>query len=502
MKKFILIFLSIISFAWRVDAQVNSVATTYANTITTADLKDRLTIIASDALEGRNTGSRGQKMAAAFISDHFRQLGLTAPINHSYYQPVNLYSSSPEEVFIKAGGNTFQNYKEVIYLGNTDSQGEKQMDVVFVGKGAEEDYKNLSFKGKAVLIYHDPLSDFNMSELPEISKRAHQKGAAMILYTSDFKREKFLQLGVNLQNYLNAEEWSLEKPTDTLLDSGSFLVMKEVAEKILNTTFSSLNTAAKSSAAVAKVKPGKINFKVGMKTATLASENVFGYLEGTDRKDEVVIITAHYDHVGKGEGEGDVIYNGADDDGSGTVAVMELAEAFAEAKKNGNGPRRSMLFMTVTAEELGLFGSEYYVTHPVYPLKQTVANLNIDMIGRSDNPYEGKSDYVYVIGSDKLSQELHKINEQANQQYTKLVFDYVYNDEAHPNRLYYRSDHWNFAKNNIPIIFYFDGIHNDYHQVTDEVSKINFELLAKRTKLIFYTAWEIANREKRLVLDR
>jgi Zn-dependent M28 family amino/carboxypeptidase len=278
--------------------------------------------------------------------------------------------------------------------------------------------------------------------------------------------------------------------------------MKEVAEKILNTPFSSLITTAKSSAAIAKVKPGKINFKVVMKTSILESENVLGYLEGTDKKDELVIITAHYDHVGIGEGEGDVIYNGADDDGSGTVAVMELAEAFAEAKRNGKGPRRSMLFMTVTAEELGLFGSEYYVTHPVYPLAKTVANLNIDMIGRSDNQYEGKSDYVYVIGSDKLSKELHTINEQANQQHTKLVFDYTYNDEAHPDRLYYRSDHWNFAKNNIPIIFYFDGIHNDYHQVTDEVSKINFDILAKRTKLVFHTAWEIANREKRLVLDR
>lgn len=501
MKKLILVFLSTLLFVWRVDAQVTS-ATTYANTITTEDLRDRLTIIASDALEGRNTGSRGQKMAAAFISDHFRQLGLTAPVNNSYYQPVNLYASFPEEVFLKVGVTTFQNYKEVIYLGSTDSKGEKQLDVVFAGKGTEEDYKNLAVKGKAVLIYHEALSDFNMSELPTLSQLAHEKGAAMILYTADFNREKFLQLGSNLENYLNAEEWSLEKPAPAALDSGSFLVMKEVAEKILNMNFSAVMAAAKSSASTAKVKPGKMNFKVVMKTSTLASENVLGYLEGTDKKDELVIITAHYDHVGKGEGEGDVIYNGADDDGSGTVAVMELAEAFAEAKKNGKGPRRSILFMTMTGEELGLFGSEYYVTHPVYPLTQTVANLNIDMIGRSDNSYEDKSDYVYVIGSDKLSQELHTINEQANQAYTKLVLDYVYNDEAHPERLYYRSDHWNFAKNNIPIIFYFDGIHNDYHQVTDEVSKINFELLAKRTKLVFHTAWEIANREKRLVLDR
>jgi Zn-dependent M28 family amino/carboxypeptidase len=158
--------------------------------------------------------------------------------------------------------------------------------------------------------------------------------------------------------------------------------------------------------------------------------------------------------------------------------------------------------MTVTGEELGLFGSEYYVNHPIVPLAETVANLNIDMIGRKDGNYELKSDYVYVIGSDKLSKELHDINEKANQQHTQLIFDYVYNDEAHPDRLYYRSDHWNFARNNVPIIFYFDGIHSDYHQVTDEFEKINYDLLCKRTQLIFYTAWEIANRENRLKLDR
>jgi Zn-dependent M28 family amino/carboxypeptidase len=158
--------------------------------------------------------------------------------------------------------------------------------------------------------------------------------------------------------------------------------------------------------------------------------------------------------------------------------------------------------MTVTGEEQGLFGSQYYVEHPVFPLANTVTDLNIDMIGRRDGEHAGKPDYVYVIGSDKLSSELHEINERNNNLYTRLAFDYTYNDENHPTNLYKRSDHWNFAKHGIPIIFYFDGIHEDYHKVSDEVSKIEFDLLAKRAQSLFYTAWELANRDTRIMVDK
>jgi Zn-dependent M28 family amino/carboxypeptidase len=180
---------------------------------------------------------------------------------------------------------------------------------------------------------------------------------------------------------------------------------------------------------------------------------------------------------------------------------MELAKIFAQAKKEGKGPRRSMLFMTVTGEEKGLLGSEYYSENPVFPLDKTVVDLNIDMVGRRDTQHKDSAPYVYVIGSDKLSTELHKLSESVNKTYTNLVFDYLYNDQNHPDRLYYRSDHWNFAKKNIPIIFYFDGIHEDYHQPSDQVEKIEFDLLTKRAQCVFYTAWEIANREQRIMPD-
>lgn len=229
------------------------------------------------------------------------------------------------------------------------------------------------------------------------------------------------------------------------------------------------------------------------------SENVLAFIKGSEKPDEVLIISAHLDHIGiSRNGE---INNGADDDGSGTIAVLEIARAFEKAVKDGFRPKRSILFLHVTGEEIGLYGSSYYVENPVFPLKNTVTDLNIDMIGRVDPKHEGKSNYLYLIGSNRLSQELHDISEAVNKKYTNLDFDYTYNDKNDPNRFYYRSDHYNFAKNNIPVIFYFNGTHADYHRPSDTPDKINYDFYETRTRLIFYTAWELANREDRVKLD-
>lgn len=228
------------------------------------------------------------------------------------------------------------------------------------------------------------------------------------------------------------------------------------------------------------------------------SENILAFIEGTEKPEEIIVISAHYDHVGMTNGE---IYNGADDDGSGTVALLEIAEAFQIAKKSGKGPKRSLLFLHVTGEEHGLLGSKYYADHPVFPMKNTVANLNIDMIGRCDPDNCGK-DYVYVIGSEMLSTDLKKINVEANNSTVKMDLNYKYDDPNDKNRLYYRSDHYNFAKNGVPVIFYFDGIHEDYHKPTDTPDKIDYIALKKRTQLVFATAWELANRKDRIVVDK
>ena len=230
------------------------------------------------------------------------------------------------------------------------------------------------------------------------------------------------------------------------------------------------------------------------------SENVLAFIKGSEKPEEILVISSHYDHVGIDD-EGN-IYNGADDDGSGTVAILEIADAFMQAKKDGFHPKRSILFLNVTGEEKGLVGSKYYTDNPVFPLAQTVANLNIDMIGRIGEGMENSGDYVYLIGSDKLSTELHDLSEEVNSKYLNLKLDYTFNDENDPNRFYYRSDHYNFAKNNIPIIFYFNGVHADYHKMTDTPDKIEYDMLAKRAQLVFLTAWEIANRDERVFVDK
>lgn len=255
---------------------------------------------------------------------------------------------------------------------------------------------------------------------------------------------------------------------------------------------------------------------------TLRTENVIAFIEGSDKREEYIILTAHYDHLGKRVTQqyeniempntsgkkyfpvlkdSVIVYNGADDDGSGTVALLEIAEAFAKAKSDGFGPRRSIVFIGFTGEELGLLGSKYYSNNPVVPLASTVANLNIDMIGRVDEEHEGSSNYLYLIGSDRLSKELKEINIQQNEMYGNLNIDFRF-DTNDTKRYYYRSDHYNFAKHNVPIVFYFNGTHKDYHKETDEIEKIDFDIYTKRTQYIFSVAWELANREKRILVDK
>ena len=239
--------------------------------------------------------------------------------------------------------------------------------------------------------------------------------------------------------------------------------------------------------------------KLNIKGVEVETENVAAIIKGSKFPEEYIVISSHLDHIGIKNGE---INNGADDDGSGTVALLEIAEAFKMAADVGQGPKRSLIFLHVTGEEKGLLGSSYYANNPLYPLAQTMTNLNVDMIGRTDPKREDKDpNYIYLIGADRLSQDLHDISEATNTKYTQFKLDYTFNEEKDPNRFYYRSDHYNFAKNNIPVIFYFSGTHEDYHKPGDTPDKIMYDLLAKRTQLIFYTAWELANRTDKIRLN-
>ena len=230
------------------------------------------------------------------------------------------------------------------------------------------------------------------------------------------------------------------------------------------------------------------------------TENVAAIIEGDTYPNEYIVLTAHLDHVGTENGE---IFNGADDDGSGSMALLEIAEAFKLAELDGNRPKRSIVILHVSAEEKGLLGSKYYSENPLYPLDDTITNLNLDMIGRTDPTRNSDNDeYIYLIGTDRLSKTLHKTSEEVNNRTVNLELDYRFNAWDDPNRFYERSDHWHFAKNNIPVIFYFSGTHEDYHQPSDTAEKIRYDLLTKRTRLIFHTAWEIANMDEKIEVDQ
>ena len=500
MKKHIQILFVFLLISLHISAQ--NTATKYAETITQEDLKDYLTILASDALEGRETGTRGQKMAAVFIQEHFKSNGLKPIVKcdtyQSFLQPVPLEKGVPGDIYIKIDGNKKTNFEDIVYHGSMDMPEEESIEVVFGGEGKDSDLEGLDLNGKALLIY----AKSGMTEIREKLQRERGVKAFFVVSTVDDK--SFNALASQFKYFTSGGSLHLKEKQKKIKDAGHFLISPNMAAEILHTRAKKLTKAIKKknggkANALKKIKPRSIAYKLKWDVENIDSENVLGYLEGTDKKEEIVVLTAHFDHLGK---KGDQIHNGADDDGSGTVAIMEIAQAFADAKKAGNGPRRSMLFMAVTGEEKGLLGSEHYTNNPVFPLENTVANLNIDMIGRIDPKHKDNPDYVYLVGSDRLSSELHELSEKVNETHTKLELDYVYNDENHPDRIYYRSDHWNFAKNNIPVIFYFNGVHADYHQPTDTVEKINFDQLQKRTLLVFYTAWEIANRAERLKIDK
>ena len=479
--------------SWSAFSQPNVDPQRWADRITEEGLRDQLSILASDALEGRLTGSRGQKMAAAFIQHHFQQIGLEAPSNGSYFQPFSLYTAQLQAASLKVANQSFQNFEDIVFTGSWT--GNMVGEVVFVGSGTQKDTNTKRYDGKTVLIWW---RGFSFNSLQQVVQQFHEAGAQGVLVYPESKPTEFENFAAQIRTLLDQPDYSLTKPNISKNLSAPIFINQKVAEAL----FGNLKKLKSEVERPERIKASVAEFEARTEVKEISTENVFGLLRGSDKADEVIVITAHFDHIGTESGQGDRVFNGADDDGSGTVAVMQLAKAFAEAKKDGKGPRRSILFMTVSAEEWGLFGSEYYTDRPVFPLANTVANLNIDMIGRADDAHTGKPDYVYVIGSDKLSTDLHQINETNNDKFTKLSFDYTYNDERHPTNLYQRSDHWNFARRGIPIIFYFDGIHEDYHRTSDEVNKIKFDLLAKRTKCIFYTAWELANRESRLVIDK
>jgi hypothetical protein len=471
----------------------------YANSITADDLKKHLYIVAGKEMEGRETATEGERKAAAYIESHFRSLGLTPGNNGSFQMMWPLYRDSLVDASIEINGKQFAIDKDfAINLSTSHTASIMGSEVVFVGAGysdsARDDYKGINARGKIVLILPGqapPATTGRRNPFGGVYEAAMKNGAAAVLQVQpNFpRRAGAARGGLYTSAFRNTNPPNL------------FGISEQVAETIMGADYAAAKEAVKNNTVQPKLYKANVDLGFAKATKKIESSNVIGVVEGSDKKDEYVFITAHYDHEGK---RGDsVIYYGADDDGSGTVSVLELAEAFAKAKAAGKGPRRTIVFMTVSGEERGLLGSAYYSEHPIFPLDKTTVDLNIDMIGRIDpKRKEGDStNYVYVVGDDKLSSDLRVISEAMNKKYIKMELDYKYNDPNDRERIYYRSDHYNFARKGVPIIFYFNGTHNDYHRPTDTPDKIQYELMMKRARLIFYTAWEMANRNDMLKRD-
>ncbi|SEW05063.1 M28 family peptidase [Chitinophaga arvensicola] len=480
----------------RLHAQVNNThAAKYGETITAAGLSRQLHVIAGPEMEGRETATRGQERAAAYIISQFSAAGLQPGVNGKWEQHYPLYSDSLLNSTITVGKNTYQFARDFLADLRAGNNQDLKVSRVYYAETVA-DYARLDVKGQVVMIRDGVKRGLYRSKgnLEERISIAKEKGAAAVLVISPAAgRYKSLE-----QQKLRSTGMYWQK--DTTANPNIYYITPALAADILNTDKAdNLLEEIDRGWKPPVVSNTAVRLLFNKAATILQPSNVLAYLEGTDKKNEIVFVTAHYDHLGKKDNE---IFYGADDDGSGTSAVIEIAAAFARAKKAGNGPRRSMVFMTVSGEEKGLLGSQYYTEHPVYPLVNTVTDLNIDMIGRIDPAHEKDTNYLYIIGDNKLSSELRPINEKANDTYTHLKLDYKYNDPNDPEGFYYRSDHYMFAQHGIPIIFYFNGTHADYHAATDSVDKINFELLAKRARLVFYTAWDIANRDEKLVVDR
>jgi len=489
----------------------------FSKEITIKSLREKLTILSADDMEGRETGTRGQRKAAAWIEDQFKLIGLQeAPGLKGYQQLYPLYKDSLIRSSVIINGIEANPKKDFLFNspnvenGETDASG-----IVFAGYGIEDslynDYANLDVNGKVVVFLlgepkinghylisgNTKYSKWTYPGLRIKMRIAEEKGAKAVWVVNPAMDE------IEENYFIKAKHATLYYPRETQAKGiPQGVISKDFAIRIFgDSIFNKMVLGIVSGQPGHTTADKQVRMLFDKHRDTIYASNVIGMIKGSEKAEEYLMITAHYDHLGIYNGE---IYNGADDDGSGTVAVIEMAKAFMKATREGHRPKRTVVFMTVSGEEKGLWGSEYYSDHPVFPLEKTTADLNIDMIGRIDTERK-KADthnYIYVVGHDKLSSDLPLINEGANNKYSRLVFDYKFDDPNDVNRIYFRSDHYNFARKGVPVLFFYDGmLLADYHKPTDTVEKIEWPLYLKRTRMIFFTAWEMANRDQMLKRD-
>ena len=476
--------------------------------ITARSLSARLHFIASPELEGRETTFRGQKVAARYIASEFQRIGLK-PIGDggTYFQQFNVEATRISDkanitVTNKSGTTVYPFRTDFLTLSGQEN--EIAGPIVFIGHMDTKVDSSLT-KGRIVVALAGRKEDARDTSVVPIRRmqfiRQFPGSIATLVIADDTGAASVERLNARFGAMIDRGAMQVVSPDARAPRGFGFpvLIAPRLANAILSETGKSLaqlRETAIQDTGFAPASLSQTSLTIDLRSAKemKTTENVVGFLEGSDPKlkEEVVVFTAHYDHMGLGAGGS--IYYGADDDGSGTVAVIELAQAFAA---NPIRPKRSLVFMTVVGEEKGLWGSDWYVKHPIIPLEKTIADLNIDMIGRMDKKYEElkNPNYVYVIGSDKISTQLDSLLRLSNKESENIVLDYTYNDDKDPKQYYRRSDHYKFAERGVPVVFFFTGEHDDYHKVTDTVDKVLFERMERIVRMIYYTGWKVANKK-------
>ena len=498
-----------------------SVAAQFGNVeaIKAAQLKEWLSYIASDELEGRDTPSRGLDLAAKFIAEHLSRWGVRpAGSDGTFFQKFALTSRRvlPEQTTAKVNAQDFKLGEDFIAKA---TPGRASGRIVYVGHGYVvrakdiDAYQGVDVKGKILLAVEgrprgvsslDTGGRKEGEDYDDPESYARAKGARGVIYIPSPSTLAFWQNRHKMS--LNPTKMEMVKP-----QSGSNVPVIYASEKMIKAIMEGekidYETIKKQASEDAwgeafDLSAGKqVSFNVNAKVDSTMTQNVVGIIDGVDYylKNEYVAVGAHYDHIGmRPNAEGDRIFNGADDDGSGTVATLAIAEALAKGKQR---PKRSILLVWHAGEEKGLWGSEFFTKYPPVSMDRVVAQLNIDMIGRSkkdgdDNPANmnltGPNE-LYVIGSKKMSDDLGNLSEEVNNSYLQLKYNYKYDDPDDPERFFYRSDHYNYAVKGVPIIFFFSGVHEDYHGLGDHADKIDYEKMEKVTRTVFATMWKLAN---------
>lgn len=508
-----------------------------AKRITAERLSEYLHFVAADAREGRDTPSRGLDETAKYIADHLKSFGVKpAGDDGTYFQRIALKRDK-----VDAARTTFELNEQPYNFGEdflvARGAGAAEGELVYAGQGwvvkskGINPYKGLDVRDKIVIVAGTGLPPgLTRADAPgrpggdwdSPESYAQRNGARGIIFIprtrGDLNRWWRFRLSSLQRGVYQVERFAEQ---DSPAASTAALPTVYASQRLLDALFAGerlsgtdatkqVQAQAVEAAPAFALSPNKrVRFSISSTSETATTQNVVGVLEGRDPvlKNEYVALGAHYDHVGVGTPVGgDSIYNGADDDGSGTVAVLNIAEAFAK----GPRPRRSILFVWHCGEEKGLWGSEYFTRFPTVPLERIVTQLNIDMIGRSKkegdanpaNRYLTGPDEVYVIGSKMMSTELGDLSERVNHAFLNLSFNYRYDDPRDPNRFFFRSDHYNYAQHGIPIIFYFDGVHEDYHRPGDEPDKIDYRKMERVARTVFVTATELANSPARPRVDK